>query len=231
MNLLLYWQILKRRWLVILIPTVVVLILTIATAEDAVIPPPVYTVGVRFLVAPPDIEESDIPNLIEDEENRYYQWLTSEYVVNGLADWVNSIRFAELVSEQAAAEGVAVDPSAIFGRISSDAIRSRLTMTINYGNREELAVIMDQAIEAVVSQNGLGVPHLNGETAVVMLLDEPLINEIAPSITGQLDLPVRIIISLFIGVLIGVLVEYFDPYLRTPAELKESGLDVWGEIV
>ena len=231
MNLLLYWQILKRRWLTMLIPTVMVLILTVATAEEAVIPPPVYTVGVRFLVAPPDIDENEIPNLIEDEENRYYQWLTSEYVVNGLADWVNSIRFAELVSEQAAAEGVAIDPLAIFGNISSDAIRSRLTMTVNYGDRDDLAVIMDQAIAAVVTQNGLGVPHLNGETAVVMLLDEPIINEIAPSITGQLDLPVRIVIALFIGVLVGVLMEYFDPYIRSSAELEEAGLDVWGEIV
>ena len=230
MNLLHYWQILQRRWLVMVIPAAVVLFITIFTAEEAVIPPPVYNVGVRFLVAPPDIDEDEIPNLIEDEENRYYQWLTSEYVVNGLGDWVNSIRFAELVSAELAKDGVNIDPLALFGGVNADAIRSRLTLTISHGNRDELDSIIAKAIDVIVSQNGEGVPHLNGETAVVLLLDQPIINEIAPSITGQLDLPVRIIVAIFVGVLIGILVEYFDPYIRSKTELEAAGFDVWGEL-
>lgn len=230
MNLLHYWHILQRRWLVMVIPAAVVLFVTIITAEEAVIPPPVYNVGVRFLVAPPDIEEDEIPNLIEGEENRYYQWLTSEYVVNGLADWVNSVRFAELISEELADDGIDIEPLALFGGINADAIRSRLTMTISYQNRDDLDAIIQAAIDILVTQNGVGVPHLNGETAEVMLLDQPIINEIAPSITGQLDLPVRIIVAIFVGVLIGMLVEYFDPYVRSTAELEEAGFDVWGEL-
>jgi len=231
MNLLHYWHILQRRWLVMVIPAAVVLFVTIITAEEAVILPPAYNVGVRFLVAPPDIDEDDTPNLIAGEENRYYQWLTSEYVVNGLADWVNSVRFAERISAKLAEEGIVVDPLVLFGGINADAIRSRLTLTINYGDREQLEAIMGTAIEIIETENGAGIPHLeDGETAEVLLLDQPIINEIAPSITGQLDLPVRIIVAIFVGALVGMLVEYFDPYVRTTAELKEAGLDVWGEL-
>jgi len=156
--------------------------------------------------------------------------LTSEYVVNGLADWVNSIRFAERVSGRLADDGIEIPAAALFGTVSAEAIRSRLTVVVNYGDPDQLVAVMDAVIEVITEQNGAGIPHLNGETAAVLLLDEPIINEIAPSITGQLDLPLRIIIAIFVGVVIGLAVEYFDPYIRSGDELEAAGLDVWGEL-
>lgn len=230
MNLSHLLRVFRRRWLFVVVPAAVVLLLTLVTAEQAVVPGPVYNVGVRFLIAPPVIDPASDPDIIPDEENRYYQWLTSEYVVNGMADWVNSIEFAERVAARIEKEsGLTVDPLALFGGTSGEAIRSRLTLTMNSGDRAVLEAGINGAIAVILEESGEVLPHLAGETAAVTLLDRPVINEIAPPITGQLDLPIRIIIALAAGVLTGLLVEYFDPYVRSREEVEDI-VAVIGEV-
>ena len=224
-------RIFHRRWLFMVIPAAIVLVAAVVTAETAVVPGPVYNVGVRFLVAPPTIDPASDPDIISDEENRYYQWLTSEYVVNGgMADWVNSIDFAERVTARIEADtGQQVDPLALFGSISGDAIRSRLTLVINSGDRAVAEAAINAAIAVVLEESGDVIPHQTGDDAAVTLLDRPLVNEIAPPITGQLDLPIRIFVALVAGLLVGFLVEYFDPFIRSREEIEDM-MPVLGEI-
>ncbi len=212
-----YLQLIRRRWLIMLIPAVVVLAFTLITAGRPVVPPPVYNVGVRFLVAPPLLDPDETAGSRRDEENRYYQWLTSEYVVNALADWVNSINFAERVARRLAAGGVEVNPIALFNGTSAEAIRSRLTITMNYEDAAVLEQAMRAAIDVVLEESGEAIPHLAGEPAAVTVLDRPLVNQVPAPITGQLDLPLRIAISLVTGFLVGLLVDYFDPRTRAAA--------------
>ena len=47
MELRVYWQILRRRWLLVLIPAATVMLIALATYRQ---PPPAYNVGVRFEV-------------------------------------------------------------------------------------------------------------------------------------------------------------------------------------
>ncbi|MEM7802880.1 MAG: hypothetical protein AAF633_27060 [Chloroflexota bacterium] len=230
MDLISLFEIFKRRWLYMVIPAAIVLVLAIVTAEEAVVPAPTYNVGVRFLVAPPLIDEEEPSDAVNEQEERYYQWLTSEYVVNGVADWVNSIGFAELVAAEMANNGVELDPLTIFNSTSADAIRSRLTLVMNYGDEPTLAVMMDAAIFVVETQNEFGIPHLTGgEPAVVTLLDRPVINAVAPPIGNQLDLPLRIALALVVGIVVGLLAHYFDPIIRAPEDVTRSGLSLLSE--
>ena len=223
MNLAQIFRIFRRRWLFMVIPAAVVLGIALVTAEEAVIPPPSYNVGVRFLISPPLPDD----NATAEEEARYYQWLTSEYLTNGLADWVNGIGFAEKVTAKTAAKGFEVDPLVLFNGTSADAIRSRLTIIMNYGDRDALQALTESAIEVIEEENASGIPHLGLDSpAEIVLLDRPVVNEVPASIGNQLDLPVRIVFAIIVGLLIGFLVEYFDPAVRDVDDLWEQGHEV-----
>jgi capsular polysaccharide biosynthesis protein len=222
MELRRYWQILKRRWLLIVIPVAVVVILTAVTYQR---PPTFYNVGMHYLVSQePSSEAADA------DEQRYYNWLTSEYIVNGLTDWVKGGEFATAVSAELAAEGWEIPAGAIQGGLAADNVRSKLEISLNNPDPEALAAMISAVTVVLQEQNSDALPQLGGETAVIVPLSEPVINPISPGIRSQLDLPVRILVALIAGVGLALLVEYLDPTIRESRELKAIGLEILGEI-
>lgn len=216
------WNILRRRWALALIPAVIVLIAGVATWRPA---PPAYNAGVRFLVSQPPG-----PAAADFDEQRYYNWLTSEYIVNGLTDWVRGGKFAEAVSTRLAAQGINVPPGAIQGGLAADNARSMLTLSLTGGDPALLAAMMDGAIVVLTEDNAAALPQLGGETAVLTQLDEPVVNPIGAGIRSQLDLPLRVALALFAGAGLALLAHYVDPTVRDRAEAERAGLPVLGEI-
>ncbi|RMG95910.1 MAG: hypothetical protein D6706_11215 [Chloroflexi bacterium] len=222
MELRQYWRIVRRRWLIMLIPAAIVLGLGVATYQS---PPPVYNAGVRFIVG-----QSPTPAASAEDEERYYNWLTSEYIVNGLTDWVRSGAFATAVSQRLAAQGVDVPPGAIQGGLAADNTRSMMTLSLTFGDAELLPVIMDAAIAVLMEENAHALPQLGGETAEITLLDQPIVNQVAPGIRSQLDLPLRVAVAFGVGIGLALLVEYLDPTIRSREEIEAMGLPLLGEI-
>ncbi len=222
MELRRYWHILRRRWLLALIPAAIVLIVGLITYRP---PAPAYNAGVRFIVGQTPGENADIM-----DEQRYYNWLTSEYIVNGLTDWVKGGEFAIAVSEQLAKQGHDIPAHEIQGGMAADNARSMLTLSISNGNPESLALIMDGVIAVLVADNAQALPQLGGDSAVLTQLDQPVVNSLPSGIRGQLELPVRILLALFAGLGLTLLVEYLDPTIRDRYEVKRLGLDTLGEI-
>ncbi|MEM7117240.1 MAG: hypothetical protein AAF614_32705 [Chloroflexota bacterium] len=220
MELRRYWTILTRRWLLIVIPAVIVLAIGLLTYSR---PAPVYNVGVRFIVGQYPTEAATL----EDEE-RYYNWLTSEYIVNGLTDWVRGREFAAAVSNELAIDGLAIPAGAI--QIAADNTRSMLTISMSHHSTPELAAMIEAVIKVLTEQNGEALPQLGGETAVLTQLDQPMIGQIPVGITSQLDLPLRLALALAAGIGLALLVEYLDPTIRERDELLEIGLPIMGEI-
>ena len=219
MELRRYWKVFKRRWLIALIPAVIVLTVGLVTYSP---PPPAYNVGMRFIVAQQPAAES-----VTDEQ-RYYNWLTSEYIVNGLTDWVRGTEFATAVSVELATQGIDVPAGAIQGGLVPDNTRSMLTLSLTYGDPEVLASMMTAVATVLVEQNAL--PQLGGETADLIQLDEPIVNQISHGLRSQLDLPLRVILALGAGIGLALLAEYLDPTVRERDEVKVMGLDILGEI-
>lgn len=205
------------------IPTLIVLVVGLVTYN---LPGSFYSVGVRFIVG----QEPTDAAATEDEE-RYYNWLTSEYIVNGLTDWIRGERFAAAVSAQLAQEGIDVPAGEIRGSLAADNTRSMMTVILNSG-RDQAAV--EQMINAVITilttQNADALPQLGDEPAVLVQLDTPIVNQIAPGIRSQLDLPLRVALALGAGIGLAFLVEYLDPTVRGRDELERSGWVVLGEI-
>lgn len=205
------------------IPALIVLAAGVVTYNP---PGSFYSVGVRFIVG----QEPTDAAATEDEE-RYYNWLTSEYIVNGLTDWIRGERFAAAVSAQLAQEGVDVPAGEIRGSLAADNTRSMMTVILNSG-RDQATV--EQMINAVITilttQNADALPQLGDEPAALVQLDTPIVNQIAPGLRSQLDLPLRVALALGAGIGLAFLVEYLDPTVRGRDELERSGWVVLGEI-
>ena len=188
-------------------------------------PAPAYNAGVRFIVGQTPAPGADL----EDEE-RYYNWLTSEYIVNGLTDWVRGGEFASAVSVYLAGQGQQVPANAIQGAIAADNARSMLTLSIVGSDTPTVAAIMDGVIAVLTTQNAAALPQLGGENALLTQLDQPSVNQVPTGIRSQLDLPLRLLLALVAGVGLAFLVEYLDPTVRDRDEVQELGLSVLGEI-
>ncbi len=217
-----YWQIIKRRWPLVIVPAVIVLGLGLLTYSR---PAPLYNAGIRFIVGQEPTGSAD-----QSDEERLANWKASEYIVNTLADWVRSGQFADLVSEELAEQGFAVPPQAIVAGTTSDSTRSMMVLSMTYTDAAVLELAMNAAASILIEQNDLGLPQLGGEPAQLVQLDQPIVNEIPPGITKQLDLPLRIALALGAGIGLAFLVDYLDPTVRNRTELERIGLSVIAEI-
>lgn len=217
-----YWRILRRRWLLVVIPTAVVLAIGLLTYRPA---DPIYNAGVRFIAGQAPLVDSNI-----SDEQRLANWKTSEYVVNTLADWVKGGQFAALVSQDLEEQGIEVAPGAIVAGTASDSTRSMMVLSMNYHDGAQLQEIMNAAARVLIEENDKGLPQLGGEAAELVQLDPPIVNQVPPGITKQLELPLRIVLALIAGIGLAFLVDYLDPTVRERRELETIGLAVIGEI-
>lgn len=223
MELRTYGRILRRRWLIAFIPAAFVLVLGLLTYRPA---PDAYNVGVRFEVSQTPAERAQA---LSDEE-RYYNWLTSEYIVNGLADWINGNRFGELVSAELARQGVNVSAGTIQGGLAVDNARSMLLVSLSGNNTQQLAQTIDAVIVVLTEQNAEALPQLGGEPAVIVQLDQPVVNQVPAGLRNRLDLPLRIGLALAAGLGLAFLAEYLDPTVREEKELERMELLILGVI-
>lgn len=221
MELRAFYAIFKRRWLLVLIPPLVVVLFSVATYQPP--PPPGYNVGVNFIAGQQPTPGADLT-----DENRYYGWLGSEYIVNGLTDWAVSGNFKTAVTSQLATENIVVNPNSF--SVVADNVRSKLQISIQHGDANTLAQIMNAAIAVLTEQNADALPQLGGETAVLVLLDEPVVTPLPLGLRSLLDIPLRLAIGVAAGFGLALLAEYLDPTIRNREEVAEMGFAILGEI-
>jgi capsular polysaccharide biosynthesis protein len=224
------WTLLLRRWWLVLIPPLVVGAISLRNWRALVTPPVTYSTALRFTVGQPPVEPAT------GFDARYYDWLTSEYVANGLEEWVRGRGYAEAVSaELAARHNLAIAPERLQGALAADSDRSLLVLYLNWPDPAELRTIAEAAVRVLRDDNAQAFPMLGpvGATpagAVVTPLDAVNVNANAPALRDQLDLPLRAGLALVGGLALAFLVDYLDPSLRTRAEVEALGLGVLGEI-
>lgn len=210
-----------RRWWLIVIPVAVVTLVSVVTYSSP--PTAGYNVGMNFIASQTPAELAQNP-----DENRYYNWLTSEYIVNGLTDWAVGDEFKTAVSAQLATQGVDVPPPTF--HVVADNVRSKLQLSIQHGDAETLAQIMNAAIVVLTEQNAGALPQLGGDTAVIVPIDQPVVTPIPGSFRSQLDIPLRLALALIAGVGLALLAAYLDTAVRSREEVEKLGFPVLGEI-
>jgi capsular polysaccharide biosynthesis protein len=218
MELRLYWKILLRRWWLVVVPVVVVAITAAATYAP---PAPVYQVTMRFAAGTK-------PAGLSEDYDRYYPWLASEYVANGLADVARTGAFAEAVAGRLGDPGLA---GAIQGNIVTDNAQSIMVVYLTWPDAAQI-VDVAEAITAELTQNGVAYfPQLEGVEPAVRRLDAPTPVALAPGLRTQLMGPaVKIGLALVVGVALALLWHYLDPTVREAEELEKMGLAVLAEI-
>src|SRR4030042_6666813 len=90
MELRLYWSIVTRRALLVLALLAIVLLSYLLLTPE---PPRSYTAGMRFVVGIRPERQGDYYAY-----DRYYTWLTAEYLVDDLSEVVKSRSFAQDVA-------------------------------------------------------------------------------------------------------------------------------------
>lgn len=216
MELRLYLSILRRWWWLVLIPALVVGAVGLATYRR---PPTTYGATVRFNASlPPALGSSGF-------DPTYYSWLTSEYIVGGLSDWIKTSAFAQAVSDELAAQGKTLGAS-----FASDYVRSQLVLFVNGGDPGSVEAAAEAAITVLQNRNAEAFPQLGGANAAVMALDSPTVGASSPGLRSLIDLPLRLGLGLAVGAALAFLAHTLDPFLRDKHEIEAMGLKVLGEI-
>lgn len=225
MELRQYWHIVwKRVWIIVAL-LVVVLIGSLALRPQAA---PLYQATMRFLVGvAPEICSGNYYCY-----DRYYTWLSSEYLADDLSEVVKYSAFADDVSAYLAQGGepITVSPGAIQGSTVAEKQHRILTLRITWGNADELAAIANAAAE-VLPQNGPGYFAPVGiDRARFTLIGRPVVVPVGQSLRERLDLPIRLFLALLAGIALAFLLDYLDDTVRDQADLEAMGITVLGEI-
>lgn len=225
MELRQYWHIVWKRVWIIVVLLVVVLIGSLALRPK---PAPLYQATMRFLVGvAPEARTGDYYTY-----DRYYTWLSSEYLADDLSEVVKYSAFADDVSANLAQRGepITVSPGAIQGSTVAEKQHRILTLRITWGNADELAAIANAAAE-VLPQNGPDYfAPIGAGQARFTLIDRPVVVPMGKSLRERLDLPIRLFLALLAGVALAFLLDYLDDTVRDVAELEAMGITVLGEI-
>ena len=221
MELLTYWKILIRRWWLIVVPVLVVILYVAVTYTP---PGAVYQVVMRYA-------SGTNPAGLSEDYDRYYPWLTSEYVANGLADVAVTGTFAQAVSSRLAETGHEIPPAAIQPAIVTDNAQSILVVYLTWPSAEQITAVAEAIIAELTGNSAVYFPQLEGIEPAVRLLDTPTPVPLPPGLRTQLMGPaIKIGLVLIVGVALALLWHYLDPTIRETAELEDVGLVVLVEI-
>ena len=221
MELRRFLRVILRRWWLVAAPVVVVVAHLAVTYHP---PPTVYQVVMRFAAGTQ-------PAGLSLDYDRYYPWLTSEYIANGLADVAETRAFAQAVADRLAERGVTADPAAVQAAIVTDNAQSILVVYLTWPDPAQCRVLAE-AVADELTQNGAAYfPQLEGLDPAVRLLDSPEPFPLPPSLRAQMLGPtVRLGLALAVGIGLALAWHYFDPTVRDPEELETLGIPVLARI-
>lgn len=210
-----------RRWWLILLPVLVVGGYVGLTYHR---PATTYQVVLRFAAG-------TAPAGLSVDYDRYYPWLTSEYVANGLADVAGTRVFAEAVAARLAQAGVEIGAPAIQGAIVTDNAQSIAVFYLTWADPQQLVQIAEALTEELTAESAVYFPQLTGIGTPLRRLDPPEPYPLAPALRTQLLGPgLRLLLAAGVGLGLALLVHYFDPTIHERAEVEALGVKILGGI-
>ena len=220
-------EVFSRRWRLFVLLIVVMLVGVAITYRPNLL---VYRSEIRFLVA-----QSPLETTAEREEERYYNWVASEYIVYGVRDYVDGTRFVEQIGLLLEDQGYAdLDLQELDNKISSGAIRSRLIVAVADTDEQTVRDI-SAAIRELLSNpqvvEQLEIPQLERAAATISPIDGELyLEELdlrSQAITGLIP---RLLTVFVAAVVIVLLTDLLDPTIRNRDGVALLNLPVIGEI-
>ena len=223
MELRQYWTIIRRRGWIIPAIVAVVLAVSLLTRPTRT---PTYVASMRFVMGlEPEPKTGDYYSY-----DRYYTWLTAEYLVDDVSELVRSGAFARAVSEQLAGSGIAVPAGAIQGSTQAGTLHRILTVSVSWGDAQQLALIANSVANLLPLEIARYLAQVGTGGVQASLIDPPAIGSVGQSLRDKMDLPIRLVLAVAAGLALVLLLEYLDDSVRDPSELESSGLSVLGQV-
>jgi len=213
--------IIRRWWILLAVPTMIVTIVGLIFYEA---PSDRYVTTVRLSAALAPDEQ--LATNRTQFDTTYYSWLSSEYLVSGLSDWSVTGAFATAVSKQLENDNTYISASIVQNSLSSDYVRSEVVIYVNSRDPDHTSKIANAAIKVMQEQNKNVFPQLGGRNATVVALDKPTVTLASPGITQYLEMLVRIATGIVLGLLLVLCGHYFDPYIRNRSDVEMLGIQV-----
>jgi len=223
MELRQYWKIIRRRlWIVVALLLIVLLVTVLMRPRHA----PAYQVTMRFLMGlEPEAKSGDYYAY-----DKYYTWLTAEYLIDDASELVRSSAFAQAVSDQLADTGISVPAGSIRGSTQAGQLHRILTVSIVWGDAAQLADIANAVVDVLPSEIARHFAQVGTSDVHASLIDPPAIGPVGAGLKEKLDVPIRLLLALFAGIALTFLLDYLDDTIRSRHELEQSGINVLAEI-
>ncbi|MBC7233281.1 MAG: hypothetical protein H5T68_08600 [Chloroflexi bacterium] len=223
MELRQYWQIVCRRLWIVIALLLVVLLVSLLTRTTRT---PTYVASMRFLMGlEPEAKSGEYYAY-----DKYYTWLTAEYLVDDVSELVRSTAFAQAVSKQLASAGIQVPAGAIHGATQPGTLHRILTVNVFWSNAEQLADIANAIAAVLPVEIAQHFAQVGTGGVYASLIDPPVISAVGPSLREKLDMPMRLFLALAAGIALAFVLDYLDDTVRDKKELEQGGLDVLAEV-
>lgn len=220
MELKAYWRIIRRRlWVILLLVAFVSLGSTFLGPKATTR----YQASLRLTVG-------IVPEERKGEYyayDRYYTWVTAEYLTDTFSEIVKSQAFAADASQ---VSGGDIPASVIQGSIAVQTKHRIITLAVTTSNPEQALAIAKAAAEALRQQGSKYLAQLGATNAVIQVIDPPTLSGPIMSLRERLDLPIRIFLALIAGIGLAFLLDYLDDTIRDASEVEALGMAVLGEI-
>jgi capsular polysaccharide biosynthesis protein len=219
MELLHYWDVIRRRWW---LPAALGVVALVVSAFIALRGANAYKVEMRLAVSTQPTTVDAASAMYYDPV--YYANLSSEYLADDLSEVIKSESFAQEISaELQSTVGYTVTPDVI-----SDAARTRKThrlidvtiMSPTYDQGLDIA----NAIQTIINDpNRIG-KYLTAMEAYhghVSVVNQPVVKRGNTLIVTAAEIILRSLVGVFVGVALALLVEYLDQSLRSRRDAEE----------
>jgi capsular polysaccharide biosynthesis protein len=217
---------LRRWWLVVGLP-VTVLVLSLLTLRP---PPTAYQARLAFAVDVP-------PSAIVPGSDEGTAAKIGEALVDDISRIIPRDVFAAAVARRLP-EGMHVSPGELASDTSATDRHRVADVTVTRvappgadpaAFQAELALIAQKVVEELDENAGQWFARLGEDDVRLTLVDTPDVTVVPPGLRERLELPLRLLVALAVGVGLALLLHALDPRLYTGAEAAAlSGLPVLG---
>lgn len=220
MELRQYWRIIARRlWILILLPLVVVI------ASLVVRPQPTQGAVANLRLAVGIVPEDGNGRFFTYD--RYYSWLTAEYLADDLSEVIRSRGFADEVSKRL---GGTVTAGQIQGATNPQKNHRILTVSVSAPTAQQAMDIAGAIAATLRDSGGQFLAQLSAQNAAIAIIDPPALVPVTPGLRQKLDLPLRFGLAVFAALGLIFLLDYLDESVRDAADVESLGFVVLAEI-
>lgn len=224
-----YWGIIRRRWW---LPAIVTVVALLASTVVGLRGASAYKTDMRLAVSTIPVQD---PNAERYFDPTYYSNLDSEYLADDMTEFMTSRAFADEVHRELASSStpIDVDIDAIMTATRTRKTHRFIDITVTTPTFEQGAAIAGSISRILADPNHVA-QYLTALTAYhsqMEIVTPPVTHRAntGPGLASEIGL--RTLIGLLVGLALAFLIDYLDPSVRTREEAERLlALPVLGEI-